>query len=59
MNFFTKKQYQITNYSLCSPNSPLEIADSTTPKKIVTGVIGAGGMFYKHLLSNMLIKNCI
>jgi hypothetical protein len=40
-------------------NSPLEIADSTTPKKIVTGVIGGGGVFHKYLLFNTLIKNCI
>jgi hypothetical protein len=35
-----------------TPNSPLEIKDSTTPKQIKIGIIGSGGLFFFKIPQN-------
>lgn len=44
----------MTYYFRSTPNSPLEIEDSTTPKQIVIGVRGVGGVFLKILFFSTL-----
>ena len=47
----------MTYYFRSTPNSSLQIKDSTTPIKIITGVRWAGDVFLKHcFISNLRLS---